>query len=66
MMLACWYIALKHTFADDVPPELRPHRDGVQFARYLVLTDRLSDWGPYQGAPCVRVRLRREPPEAAP
>ncbi len=47
MMLASWYVKLKHEFPTRLPPELEGNGDRLRFARWLVLTGRLSDFGPY-------------------
>ncbi len=51
MMIASWYVALKHDFPRRMPPELRSGRERVLFARWLVLTGRLSDFGPLPEMP---------------
>lgn len=47
MMLSSWYVALKHDFPKRLPEELEDCADAVRFARWLVLTGRLTDWGSY-------------------
>jgi hypothetical protein len=47
VILASWYVALKHELPTDLPRELEASRDRLLFARWLVLTGRLSDFGPY-------------------
>jgi hypothetical protein len=44
MMLASRYVALGHKLPTSLPPELRERRERLLFARWLVLTGRLSDW----------------------
>ncbi len=56
MMIASWYVALKHDFPTRMPPELRQRRKKILFARWLVLTGRLSDFGPLPQMP-----RRRDP-----
>ncbi len=51
MMLASWYVALGHRLPPELPRELRPARDRLLFARWLVMTGRLSDFGPYPAGP---------------
>ncbi len=46
-MLASWYVTLKHELPTRLPPELADYADRLRFARWLVLTGRLSDFGPY-------------------
>ncbi len=46
-MLASWYVKLKHWLPTRLPPELAPYGDQLRFVRWLVLTGRLSDFGPY-------------------
>ena len=47
MMLASWYVALKHTFPTELPSELSANARSVRFARWLVMTGRLTDFGRY-------------------
>ena len=47
MMLASWYVSLRHELPTRMPDDLLEHRDRVLFARWLVLTGRLTDWGPW-------------------
>ncbi len=72
MMLASWYVTLKHEFPTEMPPELQEHRDDILFARWLVLTGRISDFGPFPSpakGQVVRLpragRSRRRAPAAA-
>lgn len=58
-MLASWYVALKHDFPTRMPPELTQRRKRVLFARWLVLTGRLSDFGPLPEMPSMRDRVTR-------
>ncbi len=48
-MIASWYVALKHELPKYLPPDVAEHRDRLLFARWLVMTGRLSDFGPYPG-----------------
>ncbi len=48
-MLASWYVALKHELPTELPPGLQEHRQRVLFARWLVMTGRVSDFGPFPG-----------------
>jgi hypothetical protein len=50
-MLASWYVALKHDFPTKMPSELKQARKRILFARWLVLTGRLSDFGPLPEMP---------------
>ncbi len=50
-MLGSWYVTLKHDFPTRLPPELADYADRLRFARWLVLTGRLSDFGPYPAGP---------------
>lgn len=43
-MLVSWYVALRHEFPTEMPPELRERGARIQFARWLVLNGLLSDW----------------------
>ncbi len=72
MMLASWYVALKHELPSELPPELLEHRERILFARWLVMTGRVSDFGPFPGpaigqlAQAVQAkRPRRRAPAAA-
>jgi len=40
------YVALRRTLPTELPPELVEHRQGLSFARWLVLTGKLSDFEP--------------------
>ncbi len=46
MSRSCQYLALKHKFPTELPPELRERQDHLLFARWLVLTGQLSDFVP--------------------
>ncbi len=46
-MLASWYVTLKHELPTHLPPELAADADRLRFVRWLVLTGRLSDFGPH-------------------
>ena len=50
-MIASWYVALKHDFPTRMPAELSQRRKRILFARWLVLTGRLSDFGPLPEMP---------------
>lgn len=43
-MRAAWSLALRHSYQSDVPMRLWRHAARLRFARWLVLTGRLSDW----------------------
>lgn len=43
-MLASWYVKIRHQFPTTIPGNLLAERDRILFARWLVLTGRLSDW----------------------
>lgn len=38
------YVEMKHEFATEMPADLQPHRERVEFARWLVLNGQLTDW----------------------
>jgi hypothetical protein len=40
------YLQLRRPSPTELPPELLKHRKGVLFARWLVLTGKISDFGP--------------------
>lgn len=44
MMLASWYVALRHEFPTRLPANLLAERDRLLFCRWLILTGRMSDW----------------------
>ena len=43
-MTVSQYVAMEHEFPTELPPELEPHRERVEFARWLVVSGLLSDW----------------------
>ncbi len=59
-MLASWYVTLKHQFPNQLPPEVAAYGDRLRFARWLVLTGRLSDFGPF---PAELADSRRPSPD---
>ncbi len=62
-MLASWYVALRHEFPTELPPEVQVLRKQMLFARWLVLTGRLSDWGPFPNGQTVDAAEPLDAPE---
>ena len=48
MMLDSWYVALGNELPSTLPAGLAEHAAELRFARWLVMTGRLSDWDSYQ------------------